>query len=166
MSDGPISAPSLLHPGHDLNAFDCGEPTLNDWLKQRALKNERAGASKSFVVCRDDDVVGFYCLSTGAVVRAAAPKPLQRTMPDPIPVLVLGRLAADRTAQGMGIGRALLRDALLRSLRVADSVGVAAVLVHAISDDAKRFYLGNGFLGSPIEPMTLCLPISHIAKSI
>lgn len=166
MSGGPISAPSSLRPDHDLSTFDCGEPTLNDWLKQRALKNERVGASKTFVVCRGNEVVGFYCLSTGAVVRAAAPKPLQRNMPDPIPVLVLGRLAVDRNAQGMGIGRALLRDALLRSLRVAESVGVTAVLVHAISEDAKRFYLANGFLESPIEPMTLCLPISLIAKSI
>jgi GNAT superfamily N-acetyltransferase len=104
-------------------------------------------------------VVGYYCLATGAIVRAEAPKSLQRNMPDPIPIIVLGRLAVDQRYQGHGFGKALLRDAILRVIQAADIVGVKAILAHAISEEARRFYIAHGFLESPLDPMTLCLPV-------
>src|SRR5215216_1926462 len=156
MTDAGLIAPVRLTAFHNLAEFDCGTASLNQWLTRQALKNEASGASRTYVVCLDNTVVGYYCLAAGAVVRTEAPKPMQRNMPDPIPVMVLGRLAVDRANQGQGIGKALLRDAIVRVLRAAEIVGIRVILVHAISDEAKRFYLSHGFEESPIEPMTLC----------
>jgi GNAT superfamily N-acetyltransferase len=142
--------------------FDCGNDVLNDWLKKRALKNQASGASRTFVICNKGRVVGYYALSSGSVERLEAPKAIARNMPQTIPVMLLGRLAIDRDAQGQGLGAALLKDALLRVLSVAKNVGVRAILVHAISEDAKRFYLGYGFQVSPIDSMTLVLPMKNI----
>lgn len=163
-----LSAPVPLTAAHDLASFDCGEPSLDDWLKRRALRNETSGASRTYVVCGppDNTVVAYYCLATGAIARSAAPKAMQRNMPDPIPVMVMGRLATDRRYQGQGIGKALLRDAILRVLQVSNVAGVTALLVHAISADAKGFYLANGFVESPIEPMTLCLVLDTARNAL
>jgi GNAT superfamily N-acetyltransferase len=160
-----ISSPAPITPDHQLDAFDCGVPSLNDWLRKQALRNERNGASRTYVSCVDEMVVGYYCLSTGAVVRSASPKPMQRNMPDPIPVVILGRLAVNTSHGGLGLGTALLRDAIERVLHAADSIGIKAILVHAISDEARRFYLERGFLPSPIEPMTLCLPLDTVRRA-
>jgi GNAT superfamily N-acetyltransferase len=161
-----LSAPCRLTSEHDLGSFDCGTAALNDWLKRQALKNEASGASRSYVACTGNIVVGYYCLAAGAIVRDEAPKPMQRNMPDPIPVMVIGRLAINERYQGQGIGKALLRDAILRVLQAAEIAGVKAILVHAISEDAKRFYLANGFLESPIEPMTLCLMLGTVRQAL
>jgi GNAT superfamily N-acetyltransferase len=161
-----LTAPSRLTDEHNRDAFSCGEPTLDDWLRRQARRNEESGASRTYVVCNGLTVVGYYSLSTGAVIRADAPKRIQRNMPDPIPVMVLGRLATDQRFQGRGIGKALLRDAILRVLQAAEIAGIRAILVHAISDSAKLFYLQNGFLESPTEPMTLCLPIEMARRAI
>lgn len=166
MTGDGLTAPARLTASHDVAGFDCGTATLTDWLNRQALKNEVSGASRTYVVCSGETVVGSYCLAAGAVVRDEAPKPMQRNMPDPIPVVVLGRLAVDQQYQGLGIGRALLRDAVLRTLQASEIAGVRAILVHAISDDAKRFYLANGFLESPIEPMTLCLVLSQVRQAL
>lgn len=166
MTDAGLNAPVPLTAFHNLTEFDCGTPSLNTWLTRQALKNEVSGASRTYVVCIDNTVVGYYCLAAGAVVRTEAPKPMQRNMPDPIPVMVLGRLAVDLANQGQGIGRALLRDAILRVLQAAEIVGIRAILVHAISDEAKRFYLSHGFQESPIEPMTLCLALGTARQAI
>lgn len=157
MTSGELTAPSHLAANHVLDEFDCGMAPLNDWLKRQARRNELSGASRSYVVCVGSRVVGYYCLSAGAIDRAESPKSMQRNMPDPIPVLVLGRLAVDSAFHNQGIGTSLLRDAVFRSLRAAEHVGVKAMLVHAISDEAKQFYLARGFSESPITPMTLCL---------
>jgi GNAT superfamily N-acetyltransferase len=157
MTPAGLSVPVSLTAAHDLDPFDCGSPILDDWLKKRSLRNEAAGASRTYVVCTGTTVVGYDSLATGAVARDAAPGALRRNMPDPIPVIVLGRLAVDRRYQNQGLGQALLRDAVLRVLHAADVVGVKSILVHAISDEAKRFYLARGFVESPVEPMTLCL---------
>ena len=135
---------------------------LNDWLKKRALKNQGNGASRTFVVSVGNQVVGYYALASGSVERMESTKSIARNMPEPIPVMVLGRLAIDLSVQGQKLGGALLKDALLRTLSVAENVGIRAVLVHAISEEAKRFYLQYGFQVSPIDPMTLLLPIRHI----
>lgn len=165
MTSGGLTAPAHLAADHLLDEFDCGMSPLNDWLKRQARKNELSGASRSYVVCAGSRVVGYYCLSAGAVNRAESPKPMQRNMPDPIPVLVLGRLAVDSSFHNQGIGTALLRDAIFRSLYAAEQVGVKAILVHAISEEAKQFYLSRGFLESPVSPMTLCLILDTARKA-
>ncbi|MDH4322155.1 MAG: GNAT family N-acetyltransferase, partial [Desulfobulbaceae bacterium] len=139
------------------NDFDCGEESLDFWLKKYAFRNEAAGASRTFVVCSDQQIIGYYALAAGSVAQQGAPGKVKRKMPDPIPVMVLGRLAVDKRWQAKGIGRGLLKDALLRTLAVASQVGIRAILVHALSGKAKEFYLCHGFSESPIDPLTLML---------
>lgn len=153
-------APTLLADHHRLEAFRCAEPSLEHWLVQRARKNQLEGASRTFVVCDGGDVIGYYCLSAGSVARENAPGKLRRNMPDPIPVVVMGRLAVHVDWAGRGIGRGMLKDAVLRTAGVAKEIGVRALLCHAISPQAKAFYLRYGFAESPMHPMTLFLPIA------
>ncbi len=159
MSDS-IQAPQPLAQIHELSEFDCGEPVLNDWLKRRAFANQVSGASRTFVVANEHyQVLGYYALAAGAIAQAEAVSAVRRNMPDPIPVMVLGRLAIDRACQGRQLGSALLKDALLRTMNVADNVGIRALLVHAINDAAKQFYMRRGFQQSPINPYTLMLKL-------
>jgi predicted N-acetyltransferase YhbS len=155
-----LSPPAPLAANHDLEPFACGVSSLDAWLKRQARKNEASGASRTYVARVGNVVVGYSCLAAGAIDRDEAPKSMQRSMPDPIPVMVLGRLAVDRRYQDRGIGSALLRDAVLRTLQVAEIAGVKAILVHAISDEAKAYYLAKGFIEASIQPMTLCLVLS------
>lgn len=157
MTIAGLAAPVPLATTHDVESFACGVSSLDVWLKRHALRNEAGGASRTYVVRIDNTVVGYSCLAAGAVARNEAPKQMQRNMPDPVPVMVLGRLAVDQTYQDKRIGSALLRDAILRGLQVATTIGIKAILVHAVSEEAKAYYLTKGFAESPIEPMTLCL---------
>jgi GNAT superfamily N-acetyltransferase len=166
LSDAPLSAPAPLDDTHDFAAFDSGEPSLDDWLRRRARANQAAGASRTFVVCRGAFVVGYYCLAAGAVTTTAAPGRVRRNMPDPIPMAVLGRLAVDRTLHGHGIGRALLRDAVLRTMQAADVLAVRGLLVQALNEDARRFYLACGFEPSPHSPMLLMATLRDLAAAI
>lgn len=160
-----LSAPEPLRADHDLRNFECGEPSLNDWLKRRALTNQLNGASRTFVVLDEDqNIVGYYALAAGAVSHQLATGGVRRNMPDPIPVLVLGRLAVAHRAQGYRVGAALLQDAVLRAMAVAENAGVRALLVHALNDRAKDFYEHYGFLSSPIDPMTLMLRLQSQAS--
>lgn len=162
-----LSAPVRLEEEHDCEPFSCGESSLDEWLKRRARKGDRQDSARTFVVCDGGTrVVGYYSLSNGSITRDTAPRKLQRNMPDPLPVLVLGRLAVDHEYQGAGIGQALLRDAMLRALRVSREVGFVAILVHALTDEVKEYYLRRGFLESPIEPLTLCLPLETIRRAL
>ena len=154
-----MKSPSVITAEHDLTSFDCGEPFLNDWLKRRALKNHASGASRCFVVCASETVIGYYSLSAGAISHESALKSMRRNMPDPLPVLLLGRLAVDKRYHNSGIGQALLRDAMLRAVNVAANAGVFAILVHALSDQAKQFYISRGFVISPLQSMTLMMTI-------
>lgn len=158
--------PEPITESHSLSDFDSGEPLLDGWLKKRAVKNHASGASRCFVLCRDDRVVGYYCLSAGAISHEASPKAMRRNMPDPLPVLLLGRLAIDKRCQNQGVGRALLRDAMIRAVNVARDAGVFAILVHAISDQARRFYLSRGFVQSPLQPSTLLMTIETIRTTL
>ena len=157
-----LSAPSLISVDHELVDFNSGEPSLDEWLKKRAIKNHASGASRCFVISDDKEVVGYYCLSAGAISRESVPKAMRRNMPDPLPVLVLGRLAIDKKYHNKGLGSALLRDAMIRSISVARDAGVFAILVHFISEQAKRFYMSRGFVESLIQPMTLFMTIETI----
>lgn len=161
-----LSAPALLADNHHLDLFDCEVPPLNIWLKRRARDNAASGASHTYVACIDDAVAGYYALAAGAVDVQASPGRFRRNMPDPIPVIVLARLAIDRGAQGKGLGRALFRDAGLRVLQAAAIIGVRGVLVDAISDDAKAFYLALGMTVSPLDPMTLMVTLTDLRASI
>lgn len=161
-----ISAPEKLSSVHDLSQFECGEPTLDEWLTRRALRNDESGASRSYVVCIRRRVVGYYALAVGAVAHVEAPGRVRRNMPDPVPVMVIGRLAVDQTVQGQAIGPALLRDAVLRTLQAAEIAGIRAILVHAISESAKRFYEKWGFVSSPLDTMTLMITVAEARKAI
>ena len=161
-----ISAPQPLAEHHLLAGFDSGEPSLDDWLKRRAAKNQANGSSRTYVVCEGEAVIGYYCLAAGAIGRTEAPSSAKRNRPDPIPVLVLGRLAIHKDHHQKGIGTALLNDAIRRAIQAAEIAGVAAVLVHAISEQARRFYLSRGFVESPIKPMTLCLMLATVEQAL
>jgi len=161
-----ILAPVPIAVGHDLSSFDCGEVSLNDWLKKRALKNEGADSSRTYVIAEGKKVVGYYCLAAGAIGHAAAPKGMRRNRPDPIPILVLGRLAIHKDYHNRGFGSGLLRDAVFRALQASRIAGVTALLVHALSEGARQFYLSRGFIESPIQPMTLCLMLSAAQKTV
>jgi len=164
VSDAPKSlrAPEPLNDAHQLDAFTSGAPTLDGWLQRKARANQGSGASRTYVVCRGDQVVGFYAVAAGSVSHDLLPRKLKQNMPDPIPVIVLGRLAIDLSEQGNGLGRALLRDAILRVSAAAHEVGIAAILVHALNDRAKAFYIGCGFAETTAEPMTLIARIADI----
>ena len=157
-----LSAPVPLSADHDLSAFDCGVPILNDWLKHRALKNE-SRFSRTYVVCDGNRVVAYFCISAGAVERAAAPGKLRRNAPNSIPVSIVGRLAVSRDYASRGLGADILSDALRRIAIASQSIGIGAVLVHAKDDQAKRFYLSCAeFIEYPAESRTLFLPIETV----
>ncbi|WP_239380225.1 MULTISPECIES: GNAT family N-acetyltransferase [unclassified Frankia] len=151
------SAPRPIIASDDLSAFDSGELSLDDWLRRRALGNQAAGASRCFVTIRNGRVVGYYALATGAVQRLGSSRRVGQGMPDPVPVILLGRLAADAKEQGRGLGAHLLRDAITRIVSAAEIVGVRALLVHALHDQARQFYLHFGFEPSPTHPLRLFL---------
>jgi len=153
---------SPINADQKLADFDCGELSLNEWLKKRAFRNHLTGASRCFVLCAGKAVIGYYSLSAGAISHEAAPKAMRRNMPNPLPILLLGRLAVDTRYHKQGIGQGLLRDAMLRAVNVSGDAGVFALLVHAISDQAKQFYLSRGFVESPLQPMTLLMTIETI----
>jgi len=162
---GEIGPPGKLSAGHDLSAFDSGEPALDDWLRRRAGQNEASGASRTYVVCAGRKVVGYYTLAAGALAHPEAPGRIRRNMPDPVPVMILGRLAVDKTVQGQGVGTGLLRDAVLRIVQAAEIAGVRAILVHAISE-AARFYEKYGFVASPVDPLTVMITVAEAVKMI
>lgn len=164
MSDAPkpLRAPEPLNDTHQLDAFTSGAPTLDGWLQRKARANQLSGASRTYVVCRGDQVVGFYAVAAGSVSHDLLPRKLKQNMPDPVPVIVLGRLAIDLTEQGNGLVRALLRDAVLRVSAAAHEVGIAAILVHALNDRAKAFYISCGFAETSAEPMALLARIADI----
>ena len=157
-----LNHPVLLTQDHHVNSFSCGETVLDDWLKRRALANNISGASRTFVVADDDyQVMGYYALAAGAVTHQESTRSIRQNMPDPVPVMVLARLAVDVRAQGMKLGAALLRDAVERCVLVSQNAGVRALLVHALHDQARQFYEYYGFKAAPSHPMTLMLRINQ-----
>jgi len=160
-----VKAPCPISDKHDASTFDCGHATLNDWLRRRAIKNERQRASRTFVVCEGNTIIAYYSLAVGAVTREEVSGKLRRNMPEPIPVMVLGRLSVATLWQDKGIGVGMLKDAIMRTLIVAEQAGIRAILVHALSEEAKRFYLHSGFHASPINDMTLMIALDEVKKS-
>lgn len=160
---GQLRSPQPLATAHRLADFACGEAVLDEWLKRRALANQLSGASRTFVVADPEQhVFGYYAMEAGAVSHQAATSVVRRNMPDPVPVMVLARLAVDLRAQGRQFGGALLQDAVNRAVAVSQNAGVRALLVHALHDRAKQFYEHYGFQASPLHPMTLMLRLHTI----
>lgn len=161
---GALTAPAPLGPEHALEAFASGVAPLDEWLKRRARRNEIEGASRTFVCCAGSRVVGYYSLATASVLREASTTKVRRNMPDPVPAVLIGRLAVDQAWHGQGLGADLLRDAVLRIIAAAETVGVRTILVHAASEQAKSFYERHGFRASPVEPMTLMVTIEEARR--
>jgi GNAT superfamily N-acetyltransferase len=159
-----FSEPAPLTEAHRLDSFRCSKPELELLLKQRARKNQLEGASRTFVVRVGDEIIGYYSLAAGAVLHDKVPGNIRRNMPDPIPVAVLGRLAVHVDWVGQGIGSGLLKDAVLRTARLAEEMGIRALLCHAIDESAKQFYLHHGFIESPIDPLTVMLNVAKLPK--
>jgi GNAT superfamily N-acetyltransferase len=161
-----LGAPEPLTEQHDCSGFVCGYEMLDTWLKQRALRNQASGASRTFVVCDARRVVAYYALASSAVASDLATGRLRRNMPDPIPVVVLARLAVDRAYHELGLGRALMQDAGRRVLGAADTIGIRGLLVHALNESAKAFYQHLGFDPSPLDPMTLMITLCDLRASV
>lgn len=161
-----LTAPEPLAAAHVIADFDSGVPSLDEWLRRRAMQNQRSGASRTFVTCTEGRVVGYYALASSAVIPAAAPGRFRRNMPDPIPVVVLARLAVDRTERGRRLGRALFQDAAKRVIHAAAAIGIRGMIVHALSEEAKAFYLTLGLEVSPLDPMTLMVTTNDLQAAI
>ncbi len=165
-ADWMILAPEPLTAAHSSGGFDSGVASLDDWLRRRALQNQSSGASRTFVVCSAGQVVAYYALAASAVAADASPGRFKRNMPDPIPVVVLARLAISRGHQGQGLGRSLFQDAAKRVIHAADAIGIRGLLVHAVSDEAKAFYLRLGLNTSPLDPMTLMTTLADLKAAL
>jgi GNAT superfamily N-acetyltransferase len=166
-SKGTYSPPELLAEGHDVSRFACGKPALNQYLKRYALKNQREDISRTYVTKKADRVVGYYTLTFGSISHEEATRKIKDELPGyPIPIILLARLAVDVGEKGKGLGAALLRDAMLRTLQAAEIAGLRAMLTHAKDEDAKAFYLKYGFEESPAHPLHLMLRIDDIRASI
>jgi GNAT superfamily N-acetyltransferase len=162
-----LRPPVPLAPDHKLDGFDCGEPSLNDWLQRRALPNQHSGASRTFVgTDAQGKVAAYYALASSAIVPASAPGRFRRNMPNPIPVVVLARLAIAKPYQGQGLGRALFQDAGRRVIHASDAIGIRGLLVHALSVEAAAFYRALGLEPSPLESMTLMATIADLKAAI
>ena len=161
-----VSAPKHLTAEYDVSAFDSGTPELDIWLKRRALANEAQGTSRTYVVTERGRVVAFYALANGAGARTDVSAKSRRNMPEPIPVMVIARSAIDSAYQKQGLGSALLKDALLRVIAAAQIAGIRAVLLHAMSDDAKRFYERAGFHEYPVDPMMMMITLAEVEKNL
>jgi GNAT superfamily N-acetyltransferase len=161
-----ITPPTPLHEQHQLEKFFSGVANLDQWLIRRARKNQVSGASRTFVACHEQRVMMYYALASSAIAVQSAPGHFRRNMPDPIPVVVLARLAIDRQCQGHGFGRALIRDAAQRVMQAADSIGIRGLITHAISPDARAFYLKMGFEPSPLDDMLLMISLADLQHAI
>lgn len=163
-----LSPPEPLADHHIFENFRSGEPTLDEWLFRRARANQMNGASRTYVLCpgQSNLAVGYYALAFGAVMNVSATGRFRRNMPNPIPVVVLARVAVHQDWQGRGIGRALFRDAARRVAQAADSIGIRGIVVHAISEQARDYYRALGFDSSPLDPMTLMVTLADVRPAL
>jgi GNAT superfamily N-acetyltransferase len=162
-----LKPPALLTKDHDRNSFDCDVPALDEYLKLYALQNQKKHSARTYVATRGNRIVGYYTLAYGSVSLEEAPQSVKSGRPrHPIPVILLARLAVDSNEQGGGLGAALLKDALLRTIQAAEIAGLRAMIVHAKDDSARRFYEKFGFEPSPIDAYHLFLRLSDILSSL
>jgi GNAT superfamily N-acetyltransferase len=161
-----FTVPQPISETDDVAEFACGEVTLDDYLRTRALANHFGGASRCYVTCLDGRIVGYYAMAAGAVSHSDSAGKFRRNMPDPIPVILLSRLAVDLKHQGSGLGASLLRDAIARAVQAAEQIGVRAILVHALHDEARQFYARYDFEPSPTDPLHLMLLIKDAKANV
>jgi GNAT superfamily N-acetyltransferase len=159
-----IEPPTALAAEHIVHEFRCGVLVLDEWLARRAWRNEMAGASRTFVLAAEGRVIAYYSLAAATIAHGLAPGSLRRNMPDPIPAALLGRLAVDLDWRSMGLGGDMLADAVARVADAGKAIGIRAIIVHAISLEAKRFYEAHGFRPSPVEPMTLMVTVEEALR--
>jgi GNAT superfamily N-acetyltransferase len=156
-----------LTKDHDVSSFDCGKPSLNDWLRRIALTNQQNDSARTYVLHRANRVVGYYSLSAGSVQKEESPARIAKGLArHPIGVILLARLAVDRNERGAGLGKTLLIDALRRALAAADAIGARAILVHAIDDEAANFYKKFAFEPSPLDPKQLLLLMKDLRAAL
>jgi GNAT superfamily N-acetyltransferase len=167
MNNEPLNKPEPITPEHGTDLFDCGVEPLNGYLKKYALQNHYNGSARTYVATRGTEVVGYYTLAYGSVAHAEAPARIVKGLAQhPVPVMVLARLAVNLQEKGVGLGKGLLKDALLRTIQAADIAGLRAILVHAKDDSAKAFYQKFGFIPSPINEFTLFLLMKDLKKIV
>jgi GNAT superfamily N-acetyltransferase len=164
--EAALSRPSPISPSHVLHDFECGKRPLDDWLKTKA-RNAEGRSARTYIVCREKQiVVGYYCIATGSVGRDFVPKKLRYDMPEPVPIMLLGRLAVHSAYRGKGIGPGLLKDAMLRSLQASEIIGARAFVAHAIDDEALAFYAKYGFREFPLGTKTVFLSMKAVAAEL
>ncbi len=161
-----LFAPAPLGDHHVLDDFDSGTASLDEWLRRRARTNQVSGASRCFVVAEHSQVVAYYALASSSITHRDVTGSFRRNMPDPVPVVTLARLAVDKRYQKLGLGRDLIQDAAKRVLAAADQVGIRGMIVHAISEEAKAYYLKRGFVQSPTNEMTLMVSLDMLRSSL
>ena len=164
-----FGSPRALAPGDKFVTFDCGEPSMNEWLRSRALKNETTGASRTFVTVEAEsgDVAGYYCLSANSLALEDAPGRVKRNMPSPIPIILIGRLAVEERFKGHGLGVSLLQDAVLKGIEASRIVGARAFVVDALNEDAESFYRRFGFeLMPPAAKRAMFMLVSDAEATI
>jgi GNAT superfamily N-acetyltransferase len=160
------AGPELLAGEHRLEGFDCGSSPLNDWLVQRALRNESSGTSRTWVVVEvgTGQVVAFYAYSTASILRSSAPKRMGRNQPEEMPAILLARVGVDSRHQGEGLGAALLKHFMLKAIEVAQSVAVRVLLIHAKNENAKNFYQHYGFVESALDPLVMMILLADFGS--
>ncbi|MDJ0616807.1 MAG: GNAT family N-acetyltransferase [Calothrix sp. MO_192.B10] len=161
-----INSPQPLTSEHDVSDFKSTSEPLNKWLREKALKNHEGDTARTYVVTIENKVIGYYCLATSSVAREIATSKVKRNAPDPIPCMLIGRLAVDIDWEGRGIGSGLLRDAIFRTLNVAEIAGIKCILVHAKDEESKHFYIKHRFQESPLKPLTLMMTLKDIRASL
>jgi GNAT superfamily N-acetyltransferase len=161
-----MQRPCSLREEHHIRDFDCGNDSLNQYLKEKALKSQQNDSARTFVVVEDGSVIAYYTVSSSAVAHAEAPGRLRRNRPDPVPAVLLGRFAVDSRFQGRKIGSSLLQDALLRLAKASNDIGIAVIIVDAISDEARRFYQERGFKPFVEESMRLYLLLKDLREAL
>ena len=167
MSDDDLQAPVPLQRTHRLDCFNCGREQLNEYLTRFAWTNHQSGAARTYAACRDKRVVGFYSLAFGSVEHQAGTDRVRKGLPQhPIPIMLLARLAVDVSEQGHGLGKGLLKDALLRTIQAAEIGGLRAMVVHAKDEQAKAFYRKFGFESSPLDRRHLMLLLKDMRQSV
>lgn len=167
ISSSGLNVPTPLLPEHDLTTFDCGKDALNEWLLRHALQAQSAGSARTFVVLDNKQVAGYFSLAVGQVDAFEAPERIRKGLGRyPVPVVLLARLAVDLRYQGHGLGRGMLQDAIRRASLISEQAGVRALLTHPIDEEARRFYLGFGFISSPIAETHLLLLLKDARKHL
>ena len=156
-----------LRADHDIAAFSCGKPALDTWLRNRALRNQETGDSRTFVLCVDGRVIAFYALSAASAVRTSLSGALRRNAPDPVPLMLLGQLAVASDHRGKGLGSGMLRDALIRVANASRHVGFRALATHPIDDEARTFYARYGFSEvQDSQPRLMVMPLQHLLSAV